>query len=338
MSQQRDEVFADKDEVFADKDEVFASENTYAAEIDRLVGELKTGQRKRNGANSNQRGEKSKKFILFVPLIIGVVVFLVASLIFSFPYLTRTPDKINVSLVSLEKNYDTANSNSLSDTYINAKITIANNGKEPISDVSFLMSIKNENNLSLYHEVVSFSCGFLEYIEPGDEITADVKILPFYRQNYEFVKNENYPLLWESDISQIDTSFEIYTSTFEDGKTLLYTVSWYDRNASTYFWILTLTFAVWVGWMVYCFMTRCPKCRHFAAMKPAGKKETGRTAGSSIERRAITDKYGNKIRDAKGREQYYEETVHGYNVNYTYYHRCKYCNHVTTSRGREFER
>ncbi len=331
MSQQRDEVFANKDEVFAD-------ENTYAAEIDRLVGEIKADQRKGNGANNSHRREKSNKFILFAPLIIGLVVFLAVSLIFSFPYFTRTPDKIKVSLVSLEKADNTANSNNLSDTHINAKITIANGGKEPISDVSFLMDIKNENDLSLYYEVVSFSCGFLEYIEPGEEITANVKILPVYRRNYEFVENENYPLLWESDITRVDTSVEIQTSTFKDGKTLLYTAPWYNRNASVYFWILTLTLAVWVGWMVYCFMTRCPKCRYFFAMKPVGKKETGRTAGSSIERRAITDKYGNKIKDAKGREQYYEETVYGYDVNYTYYHRCKYCNHVKISHGREFER
>lgn len=337
MSQKRDEVFADKDEVFADKDEVFAEENPYIAKIDRLVGELKDEQEKENGANNRQRHHKINTLILFVPLIIGMVILLSASLIFSFPYLTRPSDNISVSLVSLEKAYNSANSNSLRDTHINAEITITNNGKKPISDVSFLMDIKDENGISLYYEVVSFSCGYLEYIEPGEEITAVVKILPFYRINYESVENENYPLLWESDISQVDTSVEIQTSTFKDGKTLLYSVPWYSRNTNAYFWILTLTLAVWVGWMVYCYMTRCPKCRCFAAMKSIGKKETGRAAGSSIERRAITDKYGNKIKDAKGREQYYEETVYGYNVNYIYYHRCKYCNHVTSSRGSEFE-
>ena len=308
--------------IFADKKEVFTEENPYAAKLDQLISEL-------------HGGKKGRSFILFIPLIIGMIVFIVAFLIFSLPYLTRSSNDIDITLVSLERKYNNAISDSLDDTYINATFTITNNGETGISDVNFLTNIKSGDGVLLYSEILSYSCGYLQYIEPGETKTVTGKILPYYRNNFE--DNENYGLLWDSSIDQVNTTIDLKMAQYEDGKTLLYNISWYTRNANSYFWILTLTFSVWIGWIIYCFMTRCPKCRSFNAMRSAGKQEMGRSAGSSVKRRAFTDQYGNKIKDSKGKEMYYEETVYGYNVNYKYYHKCKYCGHIKVSQGSEFE-
>ncbi len=326
MSKNRDEVFADKDEVFANKDEVFANENPYFAEIDRLVGELNETNQKSNRSSKKLRGESSPNTaVLFVPLIIGTIVFLIAFIFNTCLYLSRPADRFELILSDKNNIYDSAD-------YVEIKIDIENNSSKNIEGASFLMILEDDNGHVLLDTVVNISGS----LSKGSSSSATQKIMDSkFMERY--VNMLDYDGLWESDLSNLNASFELISVQYQDGKTLLYNENAYMRNSALYTNILVATFAISVGWLVYCFMTRCPHCRRFIAMKSAGKKETGRKAGSSVVKKAFTDQYGNEIRDQHGNKICYEETVQGYDVNYTYYHRCKYCNHISSSRGSEFE-
>lgn len=323
MSKNNGSIMTDKDEsILADKDTV---ENPYLSEIEQLLAKEKRGGNK-------HCGEKNT-IILFIPLFIGIAVFLAAVLIFSIPYLVRSPDKIDISLVSLERMYESSTSDKLEDTYITATFAITNNGKKGVSYIDFLTDMQNGDGVTLYRGKLSFSCRYTESVGAGETRTASVKIFP-----RDYAEIENYSLLWNSSPSKLDTKIDLQMAEYEGGKTFLYSSSWYMRNDWVYEWILILTVSIWSGWMVYCSKKRCSACRRFNAMQFTGKRETGRQACSWTERHAWRDKYGKEVKDSKGETIYEEKRVHGYDVNYKYYHTCKYCGHEKVSRGSELKR
>ena len=277
-----------------------------ANKMDELIMEEKKSRARKNNV------------VLFIPLFVGIIALAIALVVNSISFASRSQSKIGVSLYQKENSGDSG---------IDLTVKLENCTSEAITKLNFSMILKDSEGNVLLDTPMSLT----GTLSSGKEATTTYFIAPSYESR---VNELNYDELWNCDTEDITASFEISSASFGDGKTMLYTEPWYMRDSSastTYFWIMTLTLGIFVGWMVYAFMTRCPNCKRYFAMKDAGKKEIGRRAGSSVEQRAIKDKYGKVLR-------YQEETVYGDRVEYIYAKRCKHCGEIKYSRGNEFEK
>ena len=132
-------------------------------------------------------------------------------------------------------------------------------------------------------------------------------------------KEEIYQCLWNAHADDLNFSYDLKEAKFSDGETVDYTSNWYNENIN-YSYFLMASIAIPVGWAVYAFMTRCPNCKYFFAMKQGRQgREIGREATTWTETRELKDKKGNVYT--------YDADVSGDRVSYEVFYTCKHCGH-----------